>query len=351
MRILILMLFFTISLFASIELDHFKTLPEIKKFLNTLDTKDSLTLELINAIQNKRDSDAKFLLNLLKNSSKEDTKLENLLYHPKHFSVIIVSKNKQQLKLIYNEQNNTKIIDLPCITGKRAGDKLKAGDKKTPSGVYFAKWFIPQEKLTPIYGIGAFPLNYPNIIDKKIYKKTGDGIWLHATNDDHRKPFSSNGCVVVTNKNFAILKPHIFIKNTPIVIIDDFSYVKRKDFEKTKLSLGYFLYKWKRAWEHSTNGKYKEYVSYYSKHLVSPYGDKKAFEKYKRSVAQGKKWIKISINNLYLTKDGRVLNYGHIYVASFDTDYRSNNYTWHGKKILYIIKEDGKWKILAEESL
>lgn len=351
MRTLFLLFCTALFSFATINIDHFTTIAQIKQFLNTLDPKEQIELEIIEAIQEHRNKDAQFLLNLLRQTSHSHQNLENLLYHPRNFSVIIVSKKQQKLKLLYGDANSTHEITLHCITGKRPGDKFKAGDKKTPNGVYFPKWFIPQQKLSAIYGIGAFPLNYPNIIDRQIYKKTGDGIWLHATNNDKRKPFSTNGCVVVTNNNFARLQPHIMIKNTPVVIVDDFSYVSNKDYEQTKLSLGNFLYQWKQAWEKSVNGHYKEYVSYYSKHLVSPYGDKQAFIAYKKRVAQGKKWIRIQLSNLYITKDGRVLDYGHIYVASFDVDYRSNNFTWHGKKILYIIKEDGQWKILAEENL
>ncbi|BCD59864.1 MULTISPECIES: murein L,D-transpeptidase family protein [unclassified Nitratiruptor] len=349
-----IILFTTFSLlFAEsfVNLSHAK-IDDIEKFLKNLDPKSKIELEVLDLVRHGDKRSAAFLLSLLQTDSHTDDKqLENLLVHPKSFSVIVVSKNEQKLKLIYGKNGFIRTIEIPCITGKRQGDKLEAGDKKTPNGVYFPKWFIPQEKLNKIYGVGAFPLNYPNIIDKKIYHKTGDGIWLHATNDDKRKPFSSNGCVVVTNKNFTKIKPFVIPKKTPIVIVDDFSYVDKKNFENTKLSLGYFLYHWKKSWEQSVNGKYKDYIDCYSDHLISRYGDKKSFTEYKKQVAQGKKWIKLTLKNLYVTKDGRVLDYGHIYVASFDMDYRSNNYKWHGKKILYIIKENGKWKILAEENL
>ena len=347
----IVAIFLTVYLFSfALEISHCQSLDQLQKYIATLPLQKKIELDMISALKSGNKEDAKFLLKLLQPVTKGD-KLENLLYHPNSFSAVIVNKSQQRLKLIYNEDNGTNMLDLPCITGKRQGDKLLSGDKKTPSGVYFGLWFIPQEKLSAIYGIGAFPLNYPNIIDKKLYHKTGNGIWIHATNNDHRPPFSSNGCVVLTNENFQRLKPHFKPRHTPVIIVEDYSYVPAKELEKTRRSLGYFIYRWKKAWEKSVHGRYKEYINFYSSHMIWPKGDYKDFIRYKRSVAQAKKWIKIKMKNLYLTKDGRVLDYGHIYVAIMDMEYDSNNYHWQGKKILYIIKDKNRWKILAEENL
>jgi hypothetical protein len=73
--------------------------------------------------------------------------------------------------------------------------------------------------------------------------------------------------------------------------------------------------------------------------------------KHKSRISKNKSWIKIFIDNIYILKDGRVLDFGNIYAISFDMKYKSSNYNWEGKKILYIINENGQWKILAEESL
>ena len=113
-----------------------------------------------------------------------------------------------------------------------------------------------------------------------------------------------------------------------------------------------FLYNWKNAWEKATkNGDIDKYLSFYSKSMVSQYGNFENFKKHKKNVSKYKKWIKIYLKNIYISKDGRVLDFGNIYVVSFDMEYKSNNYNWKGKKILYITRENGKWKILAEESL
>ena len=64
-----------------------------------------------------------------------------------------------------------------------------------------------------------------------------------------------------------------------------------------------------------------------------------------------KRWIKIDISGLYLVKDGKVMKLGNLYVASFKLHYRSNNFSSDARKVLYIIKENGKWRILGEGNL
>ena len=66
--------------------------------------------------------------------------------------------------------------------------------------------------LPDLYGIGAFPLNYPNELDQH-QGKTGYGIWLHGTDKSYysRPPLDSEGCVVLTNLDLDAVKPYIKI--------------------------------------------------------------------------------------------------------------------------------------------
>ncbi len=355
-KILLTILIF-IPAFAYDIFEKTNSFEELKRALYSNNFEDRLKLEILSNLFAGSEKEAKQYYNfysILK--AKYDSKgkiIENVIYLPKGKYSIVVSKNRQEFKIFKNENGTIKeIYQKNCITGKRKGDKLQEGDKRTPNGIYFPTSFIPPSKLSEIYGHGAFPLNYPNIIDKRIFHKTGDGIWLHATNDDNRPPFSSNGCVVVKNNVFDYISKYITFKETPVIIVDNYSFTTANKLEKVKKSLVEFLYKWKKAWENTAGGKNLEaYFNLYSDNMVSIYGDKVAFIAHKSRVSKNKEWIKIYIKNIYISKDGRVLDFGNIYAVSFDMEYRSNNYNWEGKKILYLIKENGKWKILAEESL
>ncbi len=348
----LLIFIFVVNLFA-INFDSYKSFNELKADLKKENIQNKIELEILSLIMNNDDKDANFLFKILKNPVliKKDNKiLDNVLYTEKNRYVILVEKDLQRILLMYNGKT-IKEAYMPCITGKKQGDKFKEGDQKTPEGIYFPKTFIAQNRLSKIYGEGAFPLNYPNILDKRLYKKSGHGIWLHSTDNPNRKPFSSNGCVVLTKKYFDFVRHRIDLKSTPVIIMDKFRFSDIKSHINEERSLGYFIYRWKRAWEKSVMGNIKEYKELYSKHMVSIRGGYKQFMEYKKSVSSRKKWIKINLSDLYLLKDGRVLDYGRLYVAAFRMDYKSNNYDWKGRKVLYIIKDNGKWKILAEESL
>jgi len=57
------------------------------------------------------------------------------------------------------------IADYYASIGKNGADKKVEGDKRTPVGLYFASKRITTP-LSDFYGDGAYPLNYPNELDK-----------------------------------------------------------------------------------------------------------------------------------------------------------------------------------------
>jgi len=339
-KLLILSMLFFLPLFG------FESLQEVLEYLHKMPLQKRIELELLRAMEEGRKSDAKILLPI-----SEDIKVKkpllNVLVQPPQKPAIVVSKKQQKLAVVvdYKVMEHTS-----CITGKKKGDKLKEGDQRTPNGIYFPLTFIDGSQLSDIYGEGAFPLNYPNIIDERLFKRDGHGIWLHDTNDTTRRPYSSNGCVVLYPDAFQKIRRLIAFKETPVVIVEDFDYTTPQKFNETRRSIGYFLYQWKKAWENSPQD-IERYLSFYSKDFISRFENLDEFKEYKRRVTQNKKWIKIDMDDIFILKDGRVLDFGNIYVARFKMDYRSNNYNWSGVKLLYIIKDDSGWKILAEESL
>ena len=354
---ILVFLFSFLSSFAEDFTFDFQSYEDLKKSLNNAPFKEKLKIEILYNLYNAKERNAKqsyLLYKILDTKYEDKNKINgNVIYIPEDKYAIVVSKRNQRIKIYTNEKSVIKeVLQNSCITGKRPGDKLEEGDQRTPNGIYFPIEFIDKSKLSEIYGEGAFPLNYPNIIDKKLLKRNGHGIWLHATNDNNRPPFSSNGCVVVTNNVFTIYKELINLKETPIVIVEDFNYTTLENQEKIKNSIVEFIYEWKKAWENATkDGNISEYLEKYSRNMVSQYGNFEKFKKHKINVSKYKKWIKIYIKDVNIAKDGRVLDFGNLYTVSFFMEYNSNNYNWKGRKILYLINENGQWKILAEENL
>jgi murein L,D-transpeptidase YafK len=247
------------------------------------------------------------------------------------------------------EKGAPKVVKkLTCITGKRPGDKLEEGDMRTPEGIYFPLYW--NSKVPARYGIGAFPLNYPNLIDRKILHRNGHGIWIHGTDDPNRPSHSTNGCVAMKNDYLKELKKYIKPKRTPVIIVSELSLEPKEKYLSEKESLLSFILRWKKAWE-ETPKNIQPYLDCYSKDFVWAKGDYEDWVRYKKRVTRGKRWIKIKLSDITAAKDGRILKFGNLYVVRMELDYRSNNFKSKSNKVLYIIREKGGWKIIGEENL
>ena len=119
--------------------------------------------------------------------------------------LFLIDKSDYSLKVL--DLKNKKILKKMVIAfGKKDGDKLIEGDKKTPEGLYRINKTMNKKRLERYYGEnnvqrygnGALMLNYPNDFDIK-KGKTGSGIWIHGIDDDEKISLKriSKGCVVV----------------------------------------------------------------------------------------------------------------------------------------------------------
>ncbi|BCN92711.1 hypothetical protein THMIRHAM_04960 [Thiomicrorhabdus immobilis] len=138
--------------------------------------------------------------------------------------VILVSLEESRLYLF--ERNKTgqmqRVADYYVTMGKKGSGKQKEGDQRTPIGVYHMVDLLPGSTLPDLYGVGALPLNYPNLWDKA-HGKTGSGIWLHGVPSDTytRAPRASRGCVVLNNAAMQrLLADYQLPYSTPVVIVD-----------------------------------------------------------------------------------------------------------------------------------
>ena len=141
---------------------------------------------------------------------------------------LVVEKATQTLYLY--DRDNTEIIRMSCSTGKSDGRKLQSGDAKTPEGIYFFTKSYVKKYLSPIYGIRAFPIDYPNPVDKK-EGRNGYGIWFHGTNKP-LKPRDTNGCIVMEDASIDHLASYIKLHETPTVISSRVMMVPESEREK-----------------------------------------------------------------------------------------------------------------------
>lgn len=236
-----------------------------------------------------------------------------------------------------------KLVGLyPVTTGEDWEDKWREGDRRTPEGIYYFTRFIPPERLPRMYGGVAVVLNYPNPVDR-LLKKGGGGIWLHGSEegDRNRIPFSTRGCVVASNEDLKDITEKIKLGNTLIAVYKAIP-------EKIALDdVREFIEEWKRSWEQKD---IKKFFSFYSKRFTWKGGGLREWKRYKKKVILPRKFIRVSIDDLTILAFRRGLSEEvEYYVAEFFQRYRSDVYSDEGIKRLYIIKENGKLRILKEE--
>ncbi len=255
----------------------------------------------------------------------------------------------EQGQLILLEKRDLDYISLDTYDisiGKRGYDKFYEGDKKTPMGLYYFQKFKTDQELSDFYGIGAYPINYPNEYD--LYRKrTGSGIWLHGLPKGiERRPLrDSDGCMVVSNEHLELLKKYIIPGKTLVINQNYFQWGSPNKMQQMREELTRATNEWKAAWNAVNT---KRYLSFYSQKFNNLSKNYAAWARHKNRVNQHKKWINVSVDNINM-----VLYPGtdDIVQIDFDQDYSSSNYSSKGKKTqLWQKEDDGVWRIILETS-
>ena len=258
--------------------------------------------------------------------------------------VLIVDTRKSTLYVFENNNGVPRYVaDYYVTSGKNGADKMRKGDKKTPLGVYHVTDNLPREKLAALYGVGAFPISYPNELDRR-EGRNGNGIWLHGVPLDtySRPPRASDGCVVLTNQNLEALGKNLRIGVTPVIIADGIDWIKPEVLDEMRKTLLASVENWRRDWESRDTDTY---LRHYAPGFSSGGQDLAAWSQQKRQVNAAKTYVKVKLDHvsafLYPGRDD-------LAVVSFDQDYASSNLANQMKKRQYWIHDKSGWRILYE---
>ncbi len=111
-------------------------------------------------------------------------------------------------------------------SGSAGFGKQREGDLRTPLGVYRIDGYRDGKTLPALYGDGALMLDYPNALDTAL-GRTGSGIWLHGIPTDtlSRSPWSSEGCVTMSNDHLLHLARGIEQSTALVVLTDHIEWI------------------------------------------------------------------------------------------------------------------------------
>ena len=188
---------------------------------------------------------------------------EFLTLSPANKHAIAVDASRSRLYLFENRAAGLVLInDFYISIGKSGLEKTMEGDFRTPLGVYFITSNLDPKSLKDIYGSGALPINYPNILDTK-RGKTGKGIWLHGTPTAQfsRPPKATDGCVVLANPDLTHIIKSVEVRTTPVVISKRLNWVSIGTAQLTKKPFEEALNAWKLA---KSKGELDKVLGFYS---------------------------------------------------------------------------------------
>ena len=269
--------------------------------------------------------------------------------------LVLIDTVKSRLFLYQKKDEGLEYVaDYYVTIGKNGADKYVEGDKRTPVGLYFSSKKITSP-LSDFYGDGAYPLNYPNELDK-YNKKTGHGIWLHGTPKDtySRPPRASDGCVVLSNPDLMKLSPILTKGDIPVIISDNVEWVDHKKQSNQSVdlkALNTALSNWQSDWTAQNTDKY---LSHYSQHFFYSDGQLPEWASHKRKVQAGKPNVIIKVSDVSMfgyptsQKNKPLKTNAKIVVVDFDQYYQSPTLKNKMRKRQYWVFENNQWKIIYE---
>ena len=279
----------------------------------------------------------------------------NLQNEPKIFAQL----NEKEKYLFYVDAPNSRLYlyeningklsykdDYYVSIGKNGFGKQYEGDKKTPIGVYFTGKKI-KESLSDFYGDAAYPLSYPNEIDKK-NKRNGSGIWLHGTPKTtyNRAPLASDGCIVLSNPDLMKLSTILDDNRIPIIIsfrsLKDLEFSNNNLIEK-KLSLINSIEAWRKNWEDQNTDTY---LKFYSKTFFSEKDNFDTWAERKRIIQSQKVKVSVVLSEISFFDYPNTEN--EIVLVDFMQDYKSPTINNKMNKRQYWINENNEWRIMYE---
>jgi len=254
-------------------------------------------------------------------------------------TMILVEKSTQQLYLYEFDGNYRQILRIHCSTGKVAGNKREAGDRKTPEGIYFCTEEFTKKELAPIYGTRAFPIDYPNYIDRTA-GRNGSAIWIHGTNKELKRR-DSNGCIALNNEDIDLLSQYILLNRTPVILVNKMKYSHPEEIAEVKEAVAGFLDNWSLSFNAASIADHLAY-----------YDDSFSFD-----VTFWTDWVPVRDRLTALTgqftvgmKNLSVYRHDGVFVALFDQIAQTSEQAWlAGTRKLFLTRQGDRFKIIGDE--
>ncbi len=229
--------------------------------------------------------------------------------------------------------------------GSNGVGKTRAGDRRTPLGVYFITEQLDTSRLHEKYGITAFPLDYPNTMDR-LGGRTGDGIWLHgvAPGPERRPERNTDGCLALPNEDLALLAGRIQLLETPIVVTREMEFVAPDERAGTASTLLDRVSEWQGAL--STNDLLA-YLSLYADDFRYRGLDRSGWAEFRTRQFLDGQPVAIDVREIFVLRDPEDAS---LYVTRFLFKREGEGVAQTLKRLYWRIDDAGQFRIVAEDN-
>ena len=263
----------------------------------------------------------------------------------RHRYAFVIDAARSRIYVFANKEGAPVLLaDYYASVGNGGVGKTSEGDEKTPLGVYYPTSYLENDRLPELYGVGAYPLNYPNKWDR-LNGRDGSGIWLHGTPFAvySRPPQDSRGCVVISNQLLTGLSSRIDVGRTPMILAASVEWLPPAEWRARRDRLLDAIHQWRRDWQ---SLDVERYLGHYSRDYRSKGMNYEQAAAVTRRNAKKKTFVEVEIRDLDLFEYPGEKD---VVVAVFDQDYRSNNYKLRYRKQQFWKYQDGRWMIIFED--
>ena len=236
-----------------------------------------------------------------------------------------------------------KRVSTSISIGKAGFGKQIEGDRKTPVGIYQITSFLKDEQLDDYYGVGAYPLNYPNAWDR-LSGRTGHGIWFHGLPKGigTRPLLDSEGCVVTDNQTLLKFGDFIEAGESLFVLSESLDWLEPGTMQPSADILE-AIESWRADWQ---NNNPVEYLANYHLNFTDSKRNLKQWKTYKTRINGLKTYIRISFSKMSVIAYPGEEN---LVAIRLYQHYESSNFNWRGwKHLLWSRNDSGVWRILYE---
>ncbi len=251
---------------------------------------------------------------------------------------------------IYRYEQTTSGVNLGhegyMSIGRQGVGKDRAGDRRTPLGVYFVVDQRDSDTMHEKYGVTAFPLDYPNVWDRK-QARTGAGIWVHGVlpNEGQRPPLDTDGCIALPNKDLAALKDRFVPLVTPVIVTREMHWQDAGSIAALRSELNLAIKAWAK---HYGEANLHAYLSMYADNFSYRGMQSSEWASFRVQTLERRGVVNIAVDDLLLLadpeEDGLFLSRFHETMSGSGVASRTI------KRLYWRRNDEGELRIVAEDN-